>query len=190
MGDDGTMKDKKGFTLAELLIVVAIIGVLVAVSIPIFTSQLEKSKEATDIANLRAAKAEAIATAIDIETEGTSAGDYNGLTRRTNAGSGNPYYEGYYNISTGKFQADFIGVGKGTKKDGGADYPSYRSAFDYSTSGQYGQCGIFVAIFPKRAFSYDRGIYIGWRSPNCYEGGRWITSSNGCPEAGLEYYEY
>ena len=34
----------KGFTLAELLIVVAIIGVLVAVSIPIFTSQLEKSK--------------------------------------------------------------------------------------------------------------------------------------------------
>ena len=30
---------KKAFTLAELLIVVAIIGVLVAISIPIFTSQ-------------------------------------------------------------------------------------------------------------------------------------------------------
>ena len=36
-------KNEKGFTLAELLIVVAIIGVLVAISIPIFTSQLEKS---------------------------------------------------------------------------------------------------------------------------------------------------
>ena len=48
--------NKKGFTLAELL-VVAIIGVLVAVSIPIFTSQLEKAREATDVANLRAAKA-------------------------------------------------------------------------------------------------------------------------------------
>lgn len=45
---------KKGFTLAELLIVVAIIAVLVAVSIPIFTSQLEKSREATDAANIRA----------------------------------------------------------------------------------------------------------------------------------------
>lgn len=30
--------NKKGFTLAELLIVVAIIGVLVAISIPIFTA--------------------------------------------------------------------------------------------------------------------------------------------------------
>ena len=29
------MKEKKGFTLAELLVVVAIIGVLVAVSIPL-----------------------------------------------------------------------------------------------------------------------------------------------------------
>ena len=51
-------ENKKGFTLAELLIVVAIIGVLVAISIPIFTSQLEKSREATDKANLRSAYAE------------------------------------------------------------------------------------------------------------------------------------
>jgi len=43
--------------LAELLIVVAIIGVLVAISIPIFTTQLEKSREATDLANIRSAYA-------------------------------------------------------------------------------------------------------------------------------------
>ena len=55
------MKKEEGFTLAELLIVVAIIAVLVAISIPIFTSQLEKSREATDISNVRSAYAEAMA---------------------------------------------------------------------------------------------------------------------------------
>ena len=52
------LKNRKGFTLAELLIVVAIIAVLVAISIPVFTSQLEKSREAVDLANIRAAYAE------------------------------------------------------------------------------------------------------------------------------------
>ena len=42
-------KNKKGFTLAELLIVVAIIAVLVAISIQIFTSQLEKSRDAEQL---------------------------------------------------------------------------------------------------------------------------------------------
>ncbi len=59
--------NKKGFTLAELLIVVAIIAVLVAISIPIFNSQLEKSREAVDLANVRAAYAEISVAAL---TEG------------------------------------------------------------------------------------------------------------------------
>ena len=50
-------KKKKGFTLAELLIIVAIVGILVAVSIPIFTNQLEKARRATDMANMRSAYA-------------------------------------------------------------------------------------------------------------------------------------
>ena len=54
-------KNNKGFTLAELLIVVAIIAVLVAIAIPIFTAQLEKSREATDLANIRSAYAELVA---------------------------------------------------------------------------------------------------------------------------------
>ena len=53
-------KNNKGFTLAELLIVVAIIAVLVAIAIPVFTTQLEKSREATDIANVRSAYAEVV----------------------------------------------------------------------------------------------------------------------------------
>ena len=54
-------KNNKGFTLAELLIVVAIIAVLVAIAIPVFTTQLEKAREATDMSNLRAAYAEVVA---------------------------------------------------------------------------------------------------------------------------------
>ena len=57
-------KFKKGFTLAELLVVVAIIAVLVAVAIPIFTSQLEKSREAVDMANIRSAYAQVMADAV------------------------------------------------------------------------------------------------------------------------------
>ncbi len=57
-------KNNKGFTLAELLIVVAIIAVLVAIAIPIFTSQLEKSRESVDAANIRSAYAEVVASAL------------------------------------------------------------------------------------------------------------------------------
>lgn len=56
-------KNKKGFTLAELLIVVAIIAVLVAISIPIFARQKLKAQEAVDMANLRSAYSEVIAAA-------------------------------------------------------------------------------------------------------------------------------
>lgn len=55
-------RNKKGFTLAELLIVVAIIAVLVAIAIPVFTTQLEKSREATDTANVRSAYADVMAS--------------------------------------------------------------------------------------------------------------------------------
>lgn len=46
-------KKNDGFTLAELLVVVAIIGVLVAISIPIFSQQLHKARVAADWANVR-----------------------------------------------------------------------------------------------------------------------------------------
>lgn len=68
-------RDKRGFTLAELLVVVAIIAVLVAIAIPIFTNQLEKSREATDAANIRSQYAQVMTDAI---TEG---GDVNGKTK-------------------------------------------------------------------------------------------------------------
>ena len=53
-------KNNKGFTLAELLIVVAVIAVLVAIAIPVFSGALAKSKESADEANVRAAYAQAV----------------------------------------------------------------------------------------------------------------------------------
>lgn len=67
-------KDRKGFTLAELLVVVAIIAVLVAIAIPIFTSQLEKSREATDAANIRSQYAEVMTDSL------TNGGSIDGST--------------------------------------------------------------------------------------------------------------
>ncbi|SCH52877.1 putative major pilin subunit [uncultured Blautia sp.] len=65
-------ENKKGFTLAELLIVVAIIAVLVAISIPIFTSQLEKSRDAVTLSNIRAAYAEASSAYLTESDGGTN----------------------------------------------------------------------------------------------------------------------
>lgn len=49
-------------------------GVLVAVSIPIFTSQLEKSRDAVSVANMRAAYAEAQTLALTATKTGETAG--------------------------------------------------------------------------------------------------------------------
>ena len=67
-------RKKKGFTLAELLIVVAIIAVLVAISIPIFTAQLEKAREATDMANIRSAYAECSTAVLTGESDKAEGG--------------------------------------------------------------------------------------------------------------------
>lgn len=68
--------NNKGFTLMEMLIVVAIIAVLVAIAIPVFTNQLEKAREATDAANIRSAYAEVMACALTDAADKT-----NGVTK-------------------------------------------------------------------------------------------------------------
>lgn len=86
------LKNKKGFTLAELLIVVAIIAVLVAISIPIFSSQLEKAREATDAANIRSAYAELSADAITGDEIGTAKEEGNVTINASSGDSGSRVY--------------------------------------------------------------------------------------------------
>lgn len=69
------MKNKKGFTLMEMLIVVAIIAILIAIAIPTFASSLNKARVATDEANIRSGYASVMAQVltddkIDVEGNG------------------------------------------------------------------------------------------------------------------------
>ncbi|MDL2287550.1 type II secretion system GspH family protein, partial [Eubacteriales bacterium OttesenSCG-928-G02] len=49
------LKNKKGFTLSELLIVISIIAILAGISIPVFSSLVEKAKNSALQANCRSA---------------------------------------------------------------------------------------------------------------------------------------
>ncbi len=53
------VNNKKGFTLAELLVVLAILAILVAVAIPIFNGAVGNAKETAIDANARAVRAAA-----------------------------------------------------------------------------------------------------------------------------------
>lgn len=59
------MHNKKGFTLIEMLVVIAIIAILVAIIIPVITTATRKAKAAADAANLRVALSELNVHAVD-----------------------------------------------------------------------------------------------------------------------------
>ena len=115
------LNKNKGFTLAELLIVVAVIAVLAAISIPVFTGRLETSREGTDIANLRSAYAVA---QTDLLTS-----DYSNYNTTSSP------YVGYYDTASGTVKSTAGGdtgakaIGKatvtGVQTNGGTiDLPS------------------------------------------------------------------
>lgn len=78
--------NKKGFTLIEMLIVVAIVGILVAIAVPTMSSSLDKANAAADDANLRTAKSQFAAAVADPDVE-------------------DPAEKAVYNPETGKFVA-------------------------------------------------------------------------------------
>ena len=133
--------NKKGFTLAELLIVVAIIAVLVAISIPVFNAQLEKSRESTDLANLRAAYAEGTVALLDgsYETDVNWGTFTPGTTISMKA---------FFDIGTGKMTqtAPTPVAGKGTASVGNASNAIKIGGFTYSPSTAYNTQNIIVEL--------------------------------------------
>jgi prepilin-type N-terminal cleavage/methylation domain-containing protein len=96
-----------GFTLAELLIVVAIIAVLVGVSIPIFTAQMDKAKIAENEYNIRTAE-----SAVMNDIMGNEGGE------ALAAVYSNVYYY-TYDVSSSKLSTKFVTA---PKKDSNGIY--------------------------------------------------------------------
>lgn len=104
-----------GFTLIEMLIVVAIIAILIAVSIPLVGSALESAREATDAANERAFKAALVSSHLLSEAKMTQAGDV-----AVEAGTIYAYDAVNGKVSEGKIGETGKGYGKSSKNAGGS----------------------------------------------------------------------
>lgn len=65
-------KNNKGFSLVELIVVIAIMVVLVAVLAPVFTQYVEQSRRATDVQNANSIASSVLIDAADGTTKFTS----------------------------------------------------------------------------------------------------------------------
>ncbi len=62
-------EDRGGFTLAELLVVVAIVAILVAIAVPVFSGSMNEASTAVENANQRSVKSEASTMYLTAKTD-------------------------------------------------------------------------------------------------------------------------
>ncbi len=149
---------KKGFTIAELLIVVAIIGVLVAIAIPVFRNRQEKAREAYDIYTMR----QAASAAIDLYYMGihdSASAAAAGLSWDSGGGKNGENAYGAYDPKTGRFLKDRkelskiykygSGYGKGTAVNGGTEFIMGDPDGAYLANKDYTKAVILVSIYPN-----------------------------------------
>ena len=157
------LRQKIGFTMAELLIVVAIIAVLVAIAIPILNTQLEKAREAHDIATMRSAASLAVEyyyAGVKDEDSAIAAG----LKWWPNHGN-DANAAGVYDPSTGKFlpkrSTDMKkAYGKGTKNDSQKTYTYNSDRQIYAPSENYSNAVCMIALYPN---GDNKHIDVYWK---------------------------
>ena len=173
---------KKGFTLAELLIVVAIIAVLVAVAIPIFRKQLEKSRETVDIHTMRTVASMGQQFYYEGVHDSASAAKAGmGWYNSSKAAESNAF--AVYDPSSGKFykswesymDAGGKGYGKGTKVDGGTSIKDANGDQMYASKEDYKEAGCQVCIYPNADKPF---VEVAWKQVK-RSGRNWIGGKDG-----------
>ncbi len=150
-----TENKRAGFTLAELLIVIAVIAVLVAIAIPILNKNLEKSREAYDIYTMRQA-ASAVVELYYAGVKDKDSAEKAGLSWSNQGGGTYDNAYGAYDPMSGTFYrsrdalpADVKTYGKGTEYDGGTVFIMGNPKGAYSAKADYTNAVVMVAIYPN-----------------------------------------
>jgi Tfp pilus assembly protein FimT len=143
--------NNKSFTIAELLIVVAIIMVLIAIAIPILLDKVESSREAYDIHTMRQAASVVVEFAYQgvVNEETAQAAGlkwwYNGGNGTNAAGVYSPWSGTFLPIASKDVKK---GYGKGTKRNTKKDY-FYMGREMYKSSEDYTNAVVMVAVYPN-----------------------------------------
>lgn len=106
---------KSGFTLVELIVVIAILGILVGIAVPAYSGYIKKANEAADYAQLDAIKTAVVFASTDKQVkEGNTYEDITTITvtngmvsvEPTSAAVTKDEVTKYYKISDFKFKSD------------------------------------------------------------------------------------